>query len=186
MPRLRAFIRAHGSSHAGIGRSPLALKPASMRPEGHGQEGTWTHPFATWGQPSTLMVPRKAREGCIPRRKAYGHGGRSIPANDGPAHRFGGSARACALMGSGISSEGSAIHEQAADVAVFATVIDGEGFSDPRARLLTSRSSPPSSTARAVPGHSTARAERKKGSKRARTDSSVQGETGTRSRARSS
>ena len=107
-----------------------------MRPDGHSQEGTWSDPFATCGQPCALMVSRKGREGCIPRRKAYGHGGRSIPANDEPAHRFGGSARACSLMGSGISSE---------------------GFRDPRARLLPSRSSPRSSTGRAVPGHSTAR-----------------------------
>ncbi len=90
----------------------MALKPAAMRPEGHGQEGTWTHPFATWGQPSTLKVPRKAPEGCILRRKPFGHGGRSIPANDEPAHRFGGCARACALMGSGSAPRGSAIHEQ--------------------------------------------------------------------------
>jgi hypothetical protein len=54
----------------------------------------------------SLMVPRKGREECIPRRKAYGHGARSIPANDGPTHRCAGSALACALMGSGIGPEG--------------------------------------------------------------------------------
>ena len=75
----------------------------------------------------TLMVPRKGREGCIPRRKAYGHGGRSIPANDEPAHRFGGSRPG--MRPHGLRDQLRGVQRstsKAADVAVFATVIDGE------------------------------------------------------------
>ena len=75
------------------------------------------------------MVSRKGRKGCISRRKAYGHKGTSIPANDRQTHRFAGSARACALMGTGIRLRGSAIREKAADVAVFDAVIDGRAYS---------------------------------------------------------
>ena len=73
--------------------------------------------------------PKERTKGRTLQRKAYGHKGRSIPANDGPAHRFAGCARACALMGSGLSLEGPAIHEKAADVAVFDAVIDGRAYS---------------------------------------------------------
>ncbi len=159
MPRLRAFIRASWFQPCRHWAVPLALKPAPMRPEGHGQEGTWTHPFATWGQPSTLKVPTKAPEGCILRRKPYGHEGRSIPANDEPAHPFAGCPRACALMDSAISSE---------------------GFRDPRAgccrrglRHRHRRGEPYQGTRRHAQSA-------RRGSKRARTDSSVQGESGTR------
>ena len=69
--------------------------------------------------------PKERTKGRILQRKAYGHKGTSIPANDRPAHRFAGSARACALMGTGIRLRGSAIREKAADVAVFDAVIDG-------------------------------------------------------------
>jgi hypothetical protein len=128
IPPLRAFIRAHGPSQTRIGGHWLASKPAFMRPDGHGQEGTRTHRFATLEQASALRVPRKGREGSIPWRKAYWPWGQI----DSSKRRAGAPLRG---LRPGMRPHG--LRDQP------------EGSGDPRARLRTSRSSPPSSTSRA-------------------------------------
>ena len=93
----------------------------------------------------TTMSPHGLKErmgGTHPSAKSHGQGGQSVPANDELAHRFGGSVRACALMGAPLRGfrQGMRPHglrdqlrgvqrstSKAADVAVFASVIDGEG-----------------------------------------------------------
>ena len=127
VPRLGAFIRAHGSSQTRIWHHSLALRPAFMRPQGHGREGTGTRLFATCGQPSAMMVPRKGREGCVPRRKADGRGGRSIPGNDG---------------------EGAALRGSRQAMCPHRRADRAEGSSDPRRRPRPWRSSTRSSTER--------------------------------------
>jgi hypothetical protein len=51
IPSLRAFIGAHGPSQVCIWRHSLASRPGFTRPDGHGKDGTGTHPSATCGKP---------------------------------------------------------------------------------------------------------------------------------------
>jgi hypothetical protein len=166
MPRLSTFIRAHGSSQARIGRSPLALKPAPMRPDGHGQEGTRTHPFRNLWTTIHPEGPKESTRGMHPSAKTL----RPWGSIDSSKRRAGAPLRGLCpgMRPHGLRDQLRGVQRstsKAADVAVFATVIDGE------------------SRTRALARHAQSA---RKGSKRARTDASVQGESGTRSRARSS